>query len=297
MSDHGSTRGALLLLAGAALFGTVGTARVLGPDMPSPVVAAGRLVFAAVILVVAAVAISPGGKAAPGRLLRSPWVLLAGVGQAGFQVSFLAAVELAGVATGTLIAIGCTPVLAGLITRQVGRTWVMATTVALVGLVLLVGGAPERPAPFGVIAALGASLSYATYITASHRVAATGAGTLPAIAGIFAVAAVLLAPALLLFDLGSLWTLSGLATVTYLALIPTVLAYAAFNFGLRSVAPSTAATLGLIEPVVAATLGIAVLGERLGLLGLLGATLVLTGLVILVQVQRRAARTVVPSAP
>jgi hypothetical protein len=58
-----------------------------------------------------------------------------------------------------------------------------------------------------------------------------------------------------------------------------VLGYRLFTAGLGGVAPATASTLALAEPVVATVLGVALLGERLGPVGTAGAALVLTGLV------------------
>ena len=86
-----------------------------------------------------------------------------------------------------------------------------------------------------------------------------------------------IAAALLLTDVGWLGSSSGLAMAAYLALVPTVLAYRLFTAGLRGVAPATASTLALAEPVVATGLGVVALGERLGLLGWGGAALVLAG--------------------
>jgi drug/metabolite transporter, DME family len=276
------------VVAGTALFGTVGTARVLGPPVPSPAIAAGRLGAAALMFVALALAVrhGPAMRAA----VRHPWVYLAGLGQAGFQVCFLAAVEQIGVATGTLVAIGCTPIAAGLMTRQVSRTWLFATALSVLGLVLLVGGDASGVDAPGLLTALGASVSYATYIVATRHLVAEGTAGLGVLATIFAVSGVLLAPMLLFTDPGQLWTGAGMATVLYLALVPTVLAYGLFNAGLRGVTASTAATLGLTEPVVAAVLGVVVLGERLGVTGVVGAALVLLGLFVLVTRQRDGAR-------
>ncbi|MDQ4086233.1 MAG: EamA family transporter [Actinomycetota bacterium] len=285
MSDpRAAPLSALLVVAGTALFGTVGTARVLGPAIPSPAIAAGRLGASALLLVALALLL---GRGAPMRAaVRHPWVYLAGLGQAGFQVCFLAAVEQIGVATGTLIAIGCTPIAAGLMTRQVTGTWLVATGVSVPGLVLLVGGDAGGADVPGLLSASGAAVSYATYIVATRHLVAGGVAGIGVLAAIFALSGAALAPFLLLTDPGSLWTSAGLLTVVYLALVPTVLAYWLFNAGLRGVSASTAATLGLTEPVVAAGLGVLVLGERLGLLGAAGATLVLLGLFVLVTRQR-----------
>jgi drug/metabolite transporter, DME family len=277
---EGVSLSALLVIAGTALFGTVGTARVLGPSIPSPSIAAGRLGAAAVLFLLLAVLLSH--FATTRQAFREPWVYLAGAGQAGFQVCFLHAVEQIDVATGTLITIGSTPLLAGLMTRNVTRTWVLATAISVPGLVLLVGADPDRIDPLGMAAALGAALSYSTYIVASRHLVAGGKSGPGVLAAIFTVSGVALTPFLFLTDPGALWTTPGLVTVAYLALVPTVLAYHLFNAGLRGVSASTAATLGLTEPVVAAGLGVAVLGERLGLAGALGAALVLAGLFVLV---------------
>ncbi|MDQ4008035.1 MAG: EamA family transporter [Actinomycetota bacterium] len=285
MTDRrAATLSALLVVAGTALFGTVGTARVLGPAIPSPSIAAARLGASALLL--AAIALLAGRWPAMRRAWRHPWVLLAGAGQAGFQVCFLAAVEDIGVATGTLVAIGCTPIVAGLATRQVTSTWLAATAVSVFGLVLLVGGDAGGVDLWGLAEALGASVSYATYIVATRHLVASGVAGLGVLAAIFVVSGTALAPLLVLTDPGALWTRAGLATALYLAVVPTVLAYWLFNAGLHGVSASTAATLGLTEPVVAAVLGVLVVGERLGPTGVAGAALVLAGLTLLVTRQR-----------
>jgi drug/metabolite transporter, DME family len=274
---------ALLVVAGTALFGTVGTARVLGPDVPASSMAAARLGTSAVLLL--AMALLRGHASSVVAAGRRRWVYIAGLGQAGFQVCFLTAVEY-GVATATLVAIGTTPLLAGLMTRQVTRAWWAATGLAVPGLVLLVGGDAGGAESFGVLAALGAAFSYATYIVASRHGVTAGTAGPGVLATIFCISGLLLLPFLLLGEPGQLWSRPGLVTVLYLALVPTVLAYHLFNAGLRGVTASTAATLGLTEPVVAAVLGLVVLNEPVGPVGLLGMALVLAGLVMLVSRHR-----------
>lgn len=103
------------------------------------------------------------------------------------------------------------------------------------------------------------------------------------LAAAFSVAAVVTLPGLLVGDLGWVTTAGGALLLGYLVLVPTVLAYSLFNRGLRGVRSSTASTLALIEPVVAASLAFVLLGERLGPLGLVGAGLILLGLVLIVR--------------
>ena len=275
---------ALLVLAGASLFGTVGTAQALGPDVPSSSLAAGRMLLTAGVFCLVAVALGRrSGIVAAYRLAPTWW---AGAGQGAFNLFFLAAMRESGVAVGTLVAIGAAPVVTGLIARHVTRMWLFATAVAVAGLVLLVLG--QRAGPLhasvpGVALALGAAASYATYIVAGNAAEARGVETQSFLAAAFSVSAVVTLPWLVLGDLRWVGSGAGAVLLGYLVLVPTILAYSLFNRGLRGVRSSTASTLALAEPVVAATLAFLVLGERLSAIGLLGAAMVLVGLLLVVR--------------
>ena len=282
------------MLAGAALFGTVGTAQLLGPDVPAPQLAALRLLLAAGIFVL--VAAATRHLVGMGTAWRHAPTWWAGLGQAGFNLCFLGAMNEAGVAVGTLVAIGAAPILTGLVTRHVSRVWLVATFIAVSGLVLLVGGqlrTESAPSAVGILLALGASASYATYIIAGNAAGGRGLETPSYLAVAFLVAAALTLPLLFLGELAWTWTGSGALLVGYLAVVPTVVGYSLFNRGLPGVRPSTASTLGLMEPVVAALLAVLLVGERLSLVGAGGALLIVTGLVVIV----RAATSSSPDLP
>lgn len=275
---------ALLVLAGASLFGTVGTAQALGPDVPAESLAAARMCLTAVLFVV--VAVAAGGAAAVLASARQPAAWFAGLGQGAFNLCFLAAMKETGVAVGTLVAIGATPVITGLVTRHITRLWVMATTVAVAGLALLVLGQQGTDTPtssVGVLLALGAAASYATYIVAGNAAEARGLETGSFLAAAFSVSALVTFPWLLLGQTRWVASTGGALLLGYLVVVPTLLAYNLFNRGLRGVRSSTASTLGLVEPVVAATLAITILGERLSPSGLLGGAVVLLGLLVIVR--------------
>lgn len=278
---------ALLVLAGAALFGTVGTAQALGPDVAASSLAAARMLLTAVVLLTLAGLVGAGAGVL-GAVRGAPaW--FAGAGQGAFNLFFLAAMKETGVAVGTLVAIGATPVVTGLLTRQVTRLWAVATTVAVTGLALLVlGSGPVATSPLGVALALGAAVSYASYIVAGNAAESRGLDTQSFLAAAFAVSALLTSPWLLLGDHGWVTTAGGALLLGYLVLVPTTLAYSLFNRGLRGVRSSTASTLALVEPVVAATLAYVLLGERLGALGLAGTGMIMLGLLLVV---RGAARS------
>lgn len=279
---HGATGPALLVCAGAALFGTIGTARALGPDDASS---------SAITLVRLAVAISLMwlGVAATGRrrmlgpVLQCRPVWCAGLAQAVFQVSFLSAVTRVGVATGTLVAIGVTPLLTGLFqavrTRHLARTWVVATGCGLVGLVLLVG-IGDRTDTVGLLLAVASSAAYATFIVLGGTIGARDLDITAVLPVVFTVAAAVQLPALVVADWGWLGTGSGRWMVLYLALVPTVLAYALFNRGLTGVDSATASTIGLVEPLVATVLAVLVLDESLGPVQAVGAVLVAAGVLL-----------------
>jgi DME family drug/metabolite transporter len=284
-------RGAALVLAATALFGTIGTARALGPDVAAlPVVAARSALASALLAAVAVtVAVRTAGRTYVGvhQALSTPSVWIAAVTQAGFQWCFLAAVPRVGVAVGTLLAIGATPLIAGALSRRADRRWLAATGIGLVGLVLLVGVGP-LPDPIGLSLAFGAAVCYAIYLVAGNGIAAaqdrTGLRIETILAVVFTLVAVLLlVPALATGPWAWLPTTSGLAMTTYLAVVATVIAYSLLNRGLRVVPAGTAATLGLTEPVVATVLGIVLLGERLTPVSTVGAALVLVAVLVLVR--------------
>lgn len=271
-----------MVLAGTALFGTIGTARVLGPDdAPAPAVAFARMILASTVMVGIAVATSAHRPAV--SLLRSRTLWVAGVGQACFQVCFLAAVTRVGVATGTLVAIGVTPLLTGLAasmrTRRPTAAWVLSTAVGVAGLYLLVG-IGDRADLVGLLVALGAAVSYATFILAGSAMAELGQPVDTLLPVVFIIATLVLAPAALLSDWAWLATVEGIGMLAWLASVPTVLAYGLLTRGLAYVDAPVAATLGLVEPLVATVLAMLLLDETLTLVQLVGSLLVVCAVLI-----------------
>ena len=167
----------LQVLLAALCFGTTGTAQALGPDGASPLtVGAARVALGAALLLLA-LRLAGGGavRLAPGPLA------VGGLGVAGYQLCFFAAVDDTGVAVGTVAALGSAPAFAGLGGWLVDRTrpgsaWAAATALAGmgVGLMALSGSAAEVSAP-GVALALGAGASYALFTLASKRLLDAGA--------------------------------------------------------------------------------------------------------------------------
>lgn len=290
------------VLAAALLFSTTGTSRtLLAPDAPALEVAAARLAVGAVGMVVVVALLVRGGRADLGALARRPLAWVMALGVAGYQGFFFLGVDGAGVAVGTLVALGSAPLLSGLLAWAVGagapgRAWLLATVLAVAGLALLTGLGGGAPSVAGVVAALGAGASYAVYTVLGARLATEGYDGGAVLAVPFALGAVLLSPWLVgglvaagrQGDEGWLGTPDGWALVLWLGLAATSAAYLLFGLGLAVLPAGHIATLTLLEPVGATLLGVLLLGEVLGAAGWLGCALVLAGLAVLGAASGRA---------
>lgn len=291
-----STARAQVLLA-AVCFGTSGTAQALGPGGAPTSVGAVRIVVGALLLWLIALALG-GRRSGAGVPRELAW--LAGVGVAVYQLAFFAALELTGVAVGTVVAIGSGPAAAGLLGRIVngerltGR-WAGATALACAGIVLLgTGGGGAAVDPAGVALAVVAGVGYASYTVLAKRMIDAGVAPQRAMAAAFGRGAVLLLPVPLVAGVGWVASPEGAALALYLGAVPTALAYLLFARGLRHLSAGETATLTLAEPLTAVLLGALVLGERPGPMAVAGAALVLAGLLVLAAPRGRpAGRTVV----
>src|SRR5699024_1910691 len=88
----------------------------------------------------------------------------------------------------------------------------------------------------------------------------------------------LLMPVLLITGAPLVASSEGLLVASYMALLPMFLGYLLFGFGLTRVSASTALTVTLTEPAVATVLAVAIVGERLEMLGWAGLGITLGGL-------------------
>jgi DME family drug/metabolite transporter len=284
-SARARLRSALAVLAAAALFGTTGTAQALGPGGTTPLgVGAVRLAIGAAVLAGVALA-DRRGRPRWGR--HAPALAIGGVAVAAYQLAWFAGLRRTGVTLGTIVGIGSGPVFAGLLhlARRSGplsRTWMLGTGVTVAGGAILAargadGGAVD---PVGLCYMVGAGLSYAVYALAAKHAIDEGLDATQAMAGVFGVGAVLMAPLLALEPMRWLGTARGLGMALHLGVLTVGLAYWLYGKGLRGLAVPTVVTLTLAEPLTAAVLGVAVLGERAGAMGWVGAALVAAGLVL-----------------
>jgi DME family drug/metabolite transporter len=235
-----------------------------------------------------------------------------------YPLAFYTSMRLAGVAVGTVVSIGSAPMAAALIERIIDRQplshrWALGTTVGVLGVLALAiartgaekvatSGTGAQPV-LGIALGLLAGVTYALYCWGAARTMSRGLPSRPVMGAIFGAGGVLLLPVLLLTGAPIVASWSNFAAVAYLALVPMFLGYVLFGRGLAAVPASTATTLSLLEPAVAAVIAVLVLHEALPTLGWVGMGILLASLVLLTADSRRqnsypaASSSTIPSRP
>ncbi|WP_256107621.1 DMT family transporter [Streptomyces sp. ODS05-4] len=289
------------VVAAAVLWGTVGPAQIWADTGVHPAaLGAARMLLGGAVL--AALTVRPAGlRTLTGRGTRG-WLGVCVLVTAGFQVCFLQAVERCGAALATAVAFGTVPVVSGVCGRLLAgeRTsprWAAGTACAVTGIVLLLlPGSGARTDVLGVVYGVVAGASFGVYIAATKRLGA-GGGDLSTAAPVSVLCAgLLVSPALLIAPQGlATWRAAGL--VGWLALATTALGYLLFTRGVGRLSAATTGTLSLTEPLVAAVLGVALLGERPAPLAAAGACVLLAGLVAVSLPGRRPAAPTRPAPP
>ncbi len=224
---------------------------------------------------------------------RAMWVraLATGALTAVFEGLLFTALTLASVGLTTLIAIGSAPVFVALYDWLVrgekprART-LLALIIALAGLVLLLSGSLDvgRNGLVGALLALGCGASFAA-ITVINRVPLPGLTPVPLTGIAFAAGGLMLVPFAAVQGIGAPSDAYGWGLAIVLGVAVTALAYIFYLNGLRTVPPFVATIVVLLEPLVAAVLGVLILSETLGWAAIVGG-IVLGGAVVLLRPQR-----------
>ncbi len=222
---------------------------------------------------------------------RQEWLgyLKLGACMALYQVSYFWAVSLSGVAIAALVAICSSPLFIVLLAawrlgERLSAKIYLALGLGVLGTVLLVtnpGAIANHPSNFlvGVVLALGSGFSYALYVVlAKGRLSQEHPAALAAFS--FTAAALLLTPVLVLQP--PFWDyLKVLPYFLYLGIVPTGIAYAFYMAGLHRTTASTAGIAVLLEPLTATLLGVWVFKEPMGVIGMIGAGLLLGAIALL----------------
>lgn len=271
------------VLFAAMLWGTTGTAQTFLVGEAHPLtIGAARLAIGGFGLLIF-VWISGQLKGAQIPWL---WVGLSAICMALFQPFFFSAVQLTGVAIGTVVAIGSAPAFSGILEalilkRKPDRVWVFSSVLSVAGCILLFANRDSYIVdPFGVGLGLLAGLAFAGYAMFSKNVLGL-MEVVPAVAVIFSLSGLGLVPFLFFLDTGYLALPQNLMIVAYLGLAATSLAYLLFSSGLKAIPSSSAVTLSLAEPLTASVLGVAIVGEALSGQSWVGVALLIGGIALL----------------
>ncbi|RNG20112.1 EamA/RhaT family transporter [Streptomyces botrytidirepellens] len=296
------------MLVASVLWGTTGTAATFAP-------AVGPLAIGAVAmglggLLQALLAAPHIAREAPGLRTQRGVVLLGALAVGAYPLAFYSSMHLAGVAAGTVVSIGSAPLASAVIERvadgrRLTRRWTVGATLGLSGTVLLCAAEAATAATgpgarsvgstvLGVGLGLVAGFTYALYSWAAHRLISRGVTSGAAMGAVFGLGGLLLVPVLLATGAPLLSSWSNAAVGAYMALVPMFIGYVLFGWGLAHVPASTATTLSLLEPAVAAVLAVLVVGERLPLPGWLGIALVVGCLAVLTTPARPASKDRLP---
>ena len=281
MSSHAP---AFKVLTSAILFGTVGTAIAYAPaNAGGSALGIGRLAIGALLLLIFMPVF--GGKRTNFFVhARKKSVFFMAIGAAAFQPFYFSATTSNGVALSTLLAVGCIPILTGILSaiifhERFSTLWFAATALAIFGLALRFSGEIKVESTFGIFMAFGAGLSVAIYVNAAKIALRSQENPIELTSTAYLIGSLFLIPLIFSEDLSWLGSLRGVAVVFYLGAITMALANIFQIYGLRKMSPSSAGTLALAEPLTATILGITLLNESLTTVSVIGLALVSAALI------------------
>jgi len=270
----------------AVLWGTVGPLATQYPAGGQYGFAFVRNAIGALVLVL----LAARHRRAAERWTRRDVVPLAtgAVGVATYQPLYFHALDRTGVGVATFVAIGLAPVATGVLWWLVGRrapggAWWTATAVACAGVaVLSTGGGGVHLSGVGLLLAAGATFAYTLQAAAIGMLSPRHGGA-RSVAAIFALGAVLMVPGVRAGELSWVATPSLALGAVYAGLGTLAAGYALFAFGVDRLGSPAAVTISLLEPVAAAALGAACLGERVTALSVLAFAVILAGVLLAVR--------------
>ncbi|WP_443083026.1 DMT family transporter [Vibrio sp. OY15] len=278
--------GTLSILFASTLWGTTGTAASLAPDVSA--------------LAIGAFSMGIGGfmqACLSAKSLRRDFrkvvhkkktLLISIIALATYPLAFYSSMRFAGVAIGTVISISTAPFFSALLeclfsrNQTITKRWMMSFAIGVIGITLLLASESSANSLFdqdmkhwGVLLGLLAGLTYAIYSWGVKAMIDHGIESQTAMGSVFGIGGVLLLPTLFITGDNLFASSTNTAVMLYMALIPMGLGYVAFGFGLRFVTASGASILTLFEPVIAAALAVAIVGEEISFIGWVGITLTL----------------------
>ncbi|WP_390904735.1 MULTISPECIES: DMT family transporter [Vibrio] len=278
--------GTLSILFASTLWGTTGTAASLAPDVSALAIGA----FSMGIGGFMQACLSAKSLKRDFRKVvdKKKTLLISIIALATYPLAFYSSMRFAGVAIGTVISISTAPFFSALLeclfsrNQTITKRWMMSFAIGVIGITLLLASESSANSLFdqdmkhwGVLLGLLAGLTYAIYSWGVKAMIDHGIESQTAMGSVFGIGGVLLLPTLFITGDNLFASSTNTAVMLYMALIPMGLGYVAFGFGLRFVTASGASILTLFEPVIAAALAVAIVGEEISFIGWVGITLTL----------------------
>lgn len=298
MSQNDHFLGIFAVIIAAVLWGTTGVSASFAPEV-SPI-AIGSMAMGIGGLLQAIIA------AKTIRLYRfnlyTQWryLLCGGLAIAVYPLAFYASMCMAGVTIGTVVSIGSAPLLSAVIEAIMEKAkfsvkWIIGAGLGILGIALLsIAGqghhateAGSSNISLGIGLALLAGLTYALYSWVARYLMMQRIPSKVAMGSIFGIGGILLMPVLFITGSPFLASWTNATVGIYMALIPMFVGYICFGYGLARIAASTAITITLLEPIVAALLAVLLINETLSVMGWVGVALVFACLVCVITPTRK----------
>ncbi|WP_411978697.1 DMT family transporter [Vibrio sp. 661] len=278
--------GTLSILFASTLWGTTGTAASLAPDVSALAIGA----FSMGIGGFMQACLSAKSLKRDFRKVvhKKKTLLVSIIALATYPLAFYSSMRFAGVAIGTVVSISTAPFFSALLeclfsrNQTITKRWMMSFAIGVIGITLLLASESSANSLFdhdmkhwGVLLGLLAGLTYAIYSWGVKTMIDHGIESQTVMGSVFGIGGVLLLPTLFITGDNLFASSTNTTVMLYMALIPMGLGYVAFGFGLRFVTASGASILTLFEPVIAAALAVAIVGEEISFIGWVGITLTL----------------------
>lgn len=230
-----------------------------------------------------------------------PLLLIGMISVAIYPLAFYSSMRMAGITIGTVVSIGSAPLFTALLEKffdkkALSLKWFISFIFGVIGVLLLSVGETHSHGStqsistdqktIGIILGLIAALTYSLYSWAAKKMIDRGVDSKASMGLIFGFGALILLPTLF-FTGSNLFDESvNLYVVAYMMLIPMFLGYLLFGYALKTISASTATTLTLFEPLVAALFAVLLVGEQLAPIGWVGMVLIFVCLAVLSKTDR-----------
>lgn len=283
MRDRGRLAGITAITITSLLWGTTGTAATFAPGAGPLAIGAAALGIGGLLQAVIAV---PALRAAwPALRARRGLVAIGAAAVAVYPLAFYSSMHYAGVAIGSVVSLASAPLASGLLERLVEHRrlspwWMLAASLGVIGATLLCVSKLDQDVgsttatAVGVLLGLVAGGTYASYSWVAHHLMHAGISRAASMGAVFGAGGTLLMPVLIVTGAPLIATSDAFLVASYMALIPMFLGYLLFGYGLTRVPASTATTITLTEPAVAAILAVVIVGERLTPVGWTGLAII-----------------------